>query len=593
MSYRTPPSPPPPTISQYGEFELPDPGSLGIPSDHFPHWYPGQERAVLLTMDTGKRFSILSAPTGSGKSLIYMAIAALHGGRTVIITATKGLQAQLMKDFGAMGLVEVRGQNSYPCLALEPGGPLRGTVDVNEPQPRGQYTRRGHANTSGFEFSVEDGPCHAGIECPIKNQCEYFSAVGKARRSTLVVANFAFWMTINRYTPQGLGGEKDNLGVDLLIIDEAHEAPDQLAEFASIELSQYEVEGILATRLLAEGSPNEDWQEWAGFHLRRTRGQISEVKRTIEDLKGAMATIPGSLLKQLKTLSRMERKLNQLAYMQGEWIVDFGAGTTRGQTTKFSPVWPGPYAEQYLFLKVPRVVLVSATITERTAHYLGIRPQDLHVERFPSNFPVANRPFIHIPTAAINFRTDPSLIALWQTRIDQIIRTRTDRKGLIHAVSYARTNSIRQNSEYGSLMMAHDSGMAASVVAKFKTARPETGAILISPSMTTGWDFPNDTCRYQILTKVPFPDGRGELMKARSASDDSYTSYLTMMEMVQAYGRGVRNRWDWCETFIIDDSIRWFMRKWGHLAPNWFMEAYRTSPFIPPPMNGPAAVPGK
>jgi hypothetical protein len=42
-------------------------------------------------------------------------------------------------------------------------------------------------------------------------------------------------------------------------------------------------------------------------------------------------------------------------------------------------------------------------------------------------------------------------------------------------------------------------------VATFK--RRKAPAFLVSPSMTTGWDFPYDQCRWQIIAKVPIPVG--------------------------------------------------------------------------------------
>src|SRR5580765_5724043 len=97
---------------------LPDPVVFGAPP-RFTHWRKLQARAIMMAMEPPKRFVLNAAPTGSGKSLMYMGQALVSGARTVILTSTKGLQSQLIGDFGESGLVDIRGMNSYACTAAE------------------------------------------------------------------------------------------------------------------------------------------------------------------------------------------------------------------------------------------------------------------------------------------------------------------------------------------------------------------------------------------------------------------------------------------------------------------------------------------
>ena len=56
-----------------------------------------------------------------------------------------------------------------------------------------------------------------------------------------------------------------------------------------------------------------------------------------------------------------------------------------------------------------------------------------------------------------------------------------------------------------------------------------------------------------------------------------------MQELVQTCGRGVRAVDDWCENLIVDDSAVWFLSKYNHFAPSWFLEGKRTVRMIPEP----------
>ena len=56
-----------------------------------------------------------------------------------------------------------------------------------------------------------------------------------------------------------------------------------------------------------------------------------------------------------------------------------------------------------------------------------------------------------------------------------------------------------------------------------------------------------------------------------------------MQQLVQACGRGVRSVTDWCESIIIDDNIRWFLKRYRRFAPRWFLQAYKSIATLPDP----------
>jgi Rad3-related DNA helicase len=262
---------------------------------------------------------------------------------------------------------------------------------------------------------------------------------------------------------------------------------------------------------------------------------------------------------------------------KGEWVIE-----PHGQTWAFNPVWVSEFAEDTLFHATKKVVLTSATCTRKTAEMLGIDADDLLLHEAPSDFPVERRPVYFHPAAKIDFRATESEIRYWLATIDNILRRREDRKGIIHAVSYARAKQIKDYSAFGHRMIVHDSRGTRDAVAEFRAAGP--GAILVSPSVTTGYDFAGDQCEYQIIVKIPFPDRRDPVTAARTAKDATYPSYIAMQELVQAVGRGMRSADDQCETLIVDANCSWFMRKAGELAPFWFRQAYRRVDTLPDPL---------
>ena len=116
--------------------QLPSPSVLlGIPN--YDKWRTNQDIAFQAIMDwysSDKRYIGMSMPTGSGKTICALLTAKMTGARTVILTATKGLQDQYLFTGQQLGMVSVKGQNNFMCQ-LVPG------------------------------LRADEGPCKEGLNC--------------------------------------------------------------------------------------------------------------------------------------------------------------------------------------------------------------------------------------------------------------------------------------------------------------------------------------------------------------------------------------------------------------------------------------------
>lgn len=520
---------------------LPAPADIGAP-DHYSGWRPHQPAAILAITDSQRRFIGSVLPTGAGKSLTVVGAALLAGWRTAFLTSTKLLQEQYGRDFADMA--DIRGQGSYQCLAFDD-----------------EHWKLKDDRWQG----CDEGPCRAGYPCARKPErdeahvekgCTYYDSVARTLKAQLVVTNYKYWLSVNNHGA-GLGR------FDCLVLDEAHHAPNELADFLSTSLEPIDFQ------LLGSGGPGcEDpsrWAEWAKVQSARVQQALGRRPESRADLR------------HHKTLRRVGQELAVLSAMAGEdWLV-----REHGQAWFFDPVWVAGQAEKVLFRGVPRVVCTSATFTRKTAEMMGIADANLTWHEAPSDFPPERRPVYYVPCVKLDYKADPSQIRLWLATIDNVLRARRDRKGIIHAVSYQRAKMIREYSEFAGSMILHDRHDTRDAVARFKQAGP--GAILVSPSVTTGYDFPGAQCEFQVIAKIPFPDSRSPVVKARSERDKDYGAYIAMQELVQAVGRGMRSAEDQCETFLLDNNASWFMRKHRDLAPSWFLESYRRVETLPEP----------
>ena len=514
---------------------LPPPSTLlGIPKYNF--WYAGQEKAfreIINWYHDLERFLGVAAPTGAGKSLLALLAAKMTGARTIILTATKGLQNQYVRDASLIGGVNVMGQNNFPCTLV-----------------------RG--------LQADEGPCHEGIPCPIKQSgdCPYQRQLQKAVASNIVITNYAYYLAQTNFST-GIGD------IDLLIADEGNQAFSAVESYLTIFLSKLDI-GPMGLTFPSAVDKWGVWQTWAEYSLPTASAFVSQIEGDMKTRRASGQPVPSAMSHSYRVAKSIAARLERLSLVGEDWVIQ---QTRYG--FRFVPKWVSEYSDS-LFHSVPKVMLMSAILSHKTADSLGVPPApDRKWVEVGSYFPPRNTPIWHIPTARISYRTDDFGSTVWAARIDQIISRRIDRKGIVFTVSYDRARMLMSRSRYRGIMITHSTGDVIQVVDKFKSMKPP--AVLISPTVTTGWDFSGESCSYIIVGKIPYPDTKDLVIVARRKDDKDWPSFLAMETLIQESGRGSRSSDDKCEILICDDNWIWFYHKYGHYAPQWFKERVRGS----------------
>jgi len=526
------------------------PRDLNLPYDE---WRTVQREAIAQAIYGERRFQALALPTGTGKSLAVIATSVLTGYRTVILTSTKGLQDQYQREFKN---ADIRGKANYRC---------------NE---------------------FRDLTCDEGMKLDCKlagmTTCAYSNALNIARNKSIVATNYKFWLNINRQSTAGLNRTIGPTNpVQLLVLDEAHLAVEELAGFLAIHITERELIDLVEEKPPAKHYDMAEWAFYADRHHRSVEVLYQDAKRLMQAKQSKGKPVTRQELDLLKRLESLEDRLSRLSGINpADWVLEEHTGTPVGKVWEFDPVWPGQYAESHLFRGIPRVILMSATLRPKTLQHLGIDADEYDFREWKRVFPLNRSPVYHVPSVRLRHTTTEEEMARWIYVIDSIIESRQDRKGIIHTVSYARQKYLLDHSRFSHLMIGNtsdpESPKAAEIVHTFKRSKPPS--ILVSPSFGTGWDFPGEECEWQIIGKIPFPDGRSKVMQERSRRDKQYPMYLAMQALVQSIGRGMRMPNDRCESFIVDDSIGWFMGMNRSLAPQWF-EIRRVSTIPPAPVS--------
>jgi Rad3-related DNA helicase len=481
---------------------------------------PQQKEAMTRLMESPHRVDVAALPTGTGKSLLAMVYAKSVGMPTVILTSTKGLQDQYQADFdGTPGIMDLRGAVNYPCRDM-----------------------------AGLQM-CDVGRCTDGDFCEWKESgCTYYDRLRKAPEAQIVVTNYSMWFS-HRF--------RNTLGRrDIVVCDEAHELDAEIAKHAGMDFRKKDVEFEPGMEEWCQ----KEWQKWA-----HRKWQVA-----LEALKNKFLDYPTK-----RRLRRLASNLGRLAMFDGPLIWDH----IQDRLVRFEPLDLSPFVEPWLLRHAPKGLLMSATVKPYMVEGLGM--EDFGFMETDSPFPVEHRPIYWVKGVRLNSNTSESEWWRWAEKIDEVIEGRRDRKGIVHTVSYQRARMLKDMSKYTMDMIIHDPSNARETVKRFKQAKAP--AILVSPSVHTGYDFPYDEAAWQIIGKVPFPDTRSGIARARQELDGRWNVKFAVRTMVQMAGRVVRAEDDLGETIIVDDSFKWLYSRYKPMFPRWLRAAVQNKVETPAP----------
>jgi ATP-dependent DNA helicase DinG len=157
---------------------------------------------------------------------------------------------------------------------------------------------------------------------------------------------------------------------------------------------------------------------------------------------------------------------------------------------------------------------------------------------------------------------------------------------LIHVASYAITRRLmadiarRAPLEARRLIFVESSEAKATALERHRASAAPT--VLVSPSLREGVDLPDDFLRFQIITKMPYPDLGDPWTAARRARDPRWYAVETAKALVQAYGRSCRHADDHGATYVLDAQFERFLQHNRPLLPDWFLDAAHAALHVSP-----------
>ena len=282
----------------------------------------------------------------------------------------------------------------------------------------------------------------------------------------------------------------------------------------------------------------------------------------------------------IKDTERLTRTINNILANPKNWIVsEIKKDNYKVDKVELKPLDIAPYCKA-VFEKGSKTLIMSATILNNKAFCksIGLNPDDVKFIRVKSDFPIEHRAIYPLNIAYLNYSNLQStdIMSKISMAVDNLMSTHKNDKGIIHTTSYEQLNFIKQNisKENARRLLLTDPEIQRDEIIYQHASTPKP-TVLISPSLHTGLDLKDELSRFQIITKVPYPNKSDRWTNAKREVDEEWYYWQTALRLIQAYGRSVRSKDDWARTYVLDSAFSYFVRKNRNTLPDWFIEAIK------------------
>lgn len=535
---------------------------------------------------------IIDAPTGTGKSIIAMwssYVLKRLGNEGYIITSDKTLQGQYEKDFMHYNLnwPSVRGVDNYQC-------------DVNGlPFSMGECKMRGYSHAQSERL-------------PCSKTCDYLNARKKAIDRPVTLLNYSFWLIQQNYVnrrlaqkqselestepqiggPMALNAELDLDNFDnffpfkkrhFCFFDEAHKVDEIVQEhfspffkkislFSTVTLIEFLISvGVEAPNIsksymesLIHSILVEQSKDKMVFHLGKLKGLLGRVLSTRGDLQkrakfkygiGVDSKLPRKWKKafgQMDMLKDIHCKVEdylEIIEKEGLETMLWTQNLVDGEI-KLMCLSEAGMIKKHLHQRSGFKVFMSATIGEPKTYMKVMGIEKAKFIQLSNGFNYEKSPIVFVDRWKMSLNHKNESLPKAIRMLDQILEKHKGHRGLIHTGSYEFSKYIKQHSSHIRRIIEYNkSSEKEEALIKFKNG---INGVIMGPSILEGLDFADESCRFQIFFKVPYPSLGDPLTKEKIKQSPGWYDWKTGITLQQGTGRSIRNKEDWAVTYILD-----------------------------------------
>jgi Rad3-related DNA helicase len=546
---------------------------------------PNQKEAVASTIDSwlnGTDNVIISAPTGSGKSITALTIAAVltkfYNMSGYILASDLNLIDQYQRDVEKYfpEWAVIKGQQTYRCsengLNFSSGScKLKGCKSYGDIKKK---------------FPI----CSA--ECP------YIVEREKAIHSDLLVCTYSFWLIQQNLVKPKLP-EPPFTERNFTICDEAHKlvgiiqnhfspkmVPDDIGKMKNIVEFGLDNDTIIdeietIRKKIISTDDNDRLIEY-----------LIEYNEKMKVISDGVDTIKRDISEKTDRNEQLSKEDKTLAY-NCEFLDNHISGFSdyvdiiksvgiysmvknyddlNRDVITFNCIDESYLMNKHFHKHCVNKMYMSATIGDPNEFAKDCSFSNFNSIDIPSTFDFTNSPIFYIPDYRLSYTEKEMNFPKVAELIDYTINMYAGRRGIIQTGSYKFAKSLADYlgpAARQRLILYDDTKEKTDALEYFKMCNDK---ILVGPSLIEGLSFDDDLCRFQIIMKVPYPSLADKFVKAKKDINPAWYSNTTAISILQGVGRGIRNENDWCVTFIFDGCYSYLMRNAGNMFNNDFMK---------------------
>jgi Rad3-related DNA helicase len=220
------------------------------------------------------------------------------------------------------------------------------------------------------------------------------------------------------------------------------------------------------------------------------------------------------------------------------------------------------------------VFLMSGTILDKNlfCQLNGLDVSKAVYYSISSPFPLKNRMIYYMPLGKMSYKSKEETFKRYIPYIKKLLDKYKNKKGIIHTNSFELANWIKDSIKDPRLIF-HDSSNKDEMLRLHIESEEPT--VIVSPSMDTGVSFDDDSARFQIIAKVPYPSLASQKNKMRQSNNPDWYSWKTVSGFIQMTGRAVRSDMDYADTIVLDGGFGDVMKHSSHFLPDWIQNAIK------------------
>lgn len=529
------------------------------PLEFFPKAQPREKQTkaldfVMRAVERGYKHIIVEAPTGIGKTAIGVALCrwascgvpqdfpGARGGYYLV--TQKLLQDQLETDFadGPFAVSSLKSASEYECP---------------------------HAKNCAIGASKKKHPCPS--RNPTSGTCAYKLARQAFISNDISVTNYPFFITERTYS--------GNLPTRrLLLLDECHNLERQILRSVDITVSEEnletwarEVKSVPKLPKLAE------FVQWLKErYLPDIEATLSAMVMMADD-----NALPDKLVKEIFPLQNQVTKTTQAIELierdPTQWVYWQDKDRDNHLISTARPLNAAPFSGS-LFNAGSLVVHMSAFPGSKDIYCrsIGLDPEKVARVGLSSTFDIKNRQVVLALVGSMSMRNVDKTLPSFLRVAEKILTRHHDEKGIIHSNSYklgeAIFNYFSSTTHSQRLLFPRSADEREELVKQHAESTEPT--VLISPSVTEGFDFKDDIARWQIISKCPYPSLSDAQVAKKRELDPEWYALETIKTIVQAAGRICRSDTDYGTTYILDEDFRRLWYEYQDHFPKWFAKAF-------------------